>query len=348
MLRNLSVTRWLARSKSVRAVWTSFDVIQRTLNDMTESPNFDRNTKSKAINLTWSLVSVDFVVALMFMKNIMPQMQIMHATLQAEELNIVDAMTIIEGTVYLLRTIRNDEATMNSKITAAAEFLRKVSTEDPTKEFKRKHRRRQAPLRFDRRQTAADVDMKQFYRMEFNRYLDLVITEYGDNLKSCFEKVKPLVVVLKPLLSIPTIEDVEALVEFFPQSMEVDPYVVHAEFSIFVGHIEELISSTNRNFDSLAEIAHYSEERKPVFPLTNRCYQLLMTIPVSVAKDERTFSRLKLVKLVKTSSRSKMGDERLESLLLMSCEKDLTDQIDLHAIGKDWAGLKTRRIQFPK
>ena len=129
------------------------------------------------------------------------------------------------------------------------------------------------------------------------------------------------------------------LTKFFPSSMEVNPRALYAEFIVFVAHIDSL--ETDRTFTCLSEIAAYSEERKTSFPLTNKCYHLLMTIPVSVAKDERTFSRLKLVK---TPLRSTMSDSRLESLLLMSCEKDITDNIDIEDLAKDWANLKTRRI----
>ena len=174
----------------MRAVWISFEVIQNTLNVIWESEHFDKKTKTKAINLTWNLVSVDFVVSLMFMKNVMPRMQHMHETLQSEELNIIDAMTIIEATVNLLRSVRDDDANMNRQIDAAVTFLRKVGTEDPLQEFRRKHRRRQAPIRFDRYQnTTADMQMNEFYRMEFNKFLDLIITEYGDNLNTCFKKL---------------------------------------------------------------------------------------------------------------------------------------------------------------
>ena len=78
------------------------------------------------------------------------------------------------------------------------------------------------------------------------------------------------------------------------------------------------------------------------FPLTNKAFRLLMTAPVTVAKDERTFSRLKLIK---TYLRTSMTDHRLESLILMSCEKDLTDTINLDSIAEKWAALKARRIK---
>ena len=184
---------------------------------------------------------------------------------------------VIEGTVSLLRTVRCDQSAMDEQINAAVTFLRKVSTEDPIQEFRRKHRRRQVPIRFDPNRTTPEIQMTQFYRMEFNKFLDLVITEYGDNLNSCLEKIKPLVIVLKPPVSIPAIDDIKALVEFFPRTIEIDPYVLHAEFSIFVAHVDALILQyPDRSFNTLAEIANYSEERKSVFPLTNKCYHLLL------------------------------------------------------------------------
>ena len=271
----------------------------------------------------------------------MPRMHQMTLALQSEELNIIDALVIIESTVKLLKSIREDESSMNELIDAGIVFLRKISSEDPVNEFRRKHRRRQTPICFDKNpETTAEFQMHQFYRMEFYKFLDLIIKEYGENLSSCFNKLKPLIVVLKPPLSEPTIEDIKSVVKFFPRETKINAYILHGELCNFVAHIDLIF--LNDSFVSLNEIAQYSEKKKSIFPLTNKCYQLLLTIPVTVAKDERTFSRLKLVK---TSLRSTMGDKRLESLLLLSCEKDITDGIDFDEVAKDWAGLKTRRIQ---
>ena len=70
-----------------------------------------------------------------------------------------------------------------------------------------------------------------------------------------------------------------------------------------------------------------------------------MTAPVTVAKDEPTFSRLKLVK---TYLRTTMTDARLKSLMIMSCEKDLTDKINIEDVASCWAKLKERRIKYSK
>jgi len=40
-----------------------------------------------------------------------------------------------------------------------------------------------------------------------------------------------------------------------------------------------------------------------------------------------------------------MTDERLDSLLLLACEKELVDEIKLPAVITAWAKLKQRRIK---
>jgi hypothetical protein len=82
-----------------------------------------------------------------------------------------------------------------------------------------------------------------------------------------------------------------------------------------------------------------AEEMKLVFPLTNRAFRLVLTAPVTVAKDEQTFSKLKTVKNL---CRSRTSDERLEELMFMACE--FTDEIPVQNLATLWAGLKSRRI----
>ncbi|CAI6377299.1 unnamed protein product [Macrosiphum euphorbiae] len=62
------------------------------------------------------------------------------------------------------------------------------------------------------------------------------------------------------------------------------------------------------------------------FPNLHVAYRALATIPASSASAERSFSK---VKLIKTRLRSTMGQGRLESLLLLSCERDIPIDINI-------------------
>jgi len=56
------------------------------------------------------------------------------------------------------------------------------------------------------------------------------------------------------------------------------------------------------------------------FPNLYTAYKYLCTIPSTSMSNERSFSKLKLIK---TRLRSTMHQTRLESLILLSCEKDI-------------------------
>ena len=115
--------------------------------------------------------------------------------------------------------------------------------------------------------------------------LKTLIKECGNNLIRCFETLN-LSLFVQPPLAEPSIENIVKFVKFVPDSTDINPHVLHAEFSNFVAHIDLL----NNTFDNMEQIGEFSE-------ITNRCFRLLLTIPVTVAtKDKRTFSRLKTVK----------------------------------------------------
>ena len=119
-----------------------------------------------------------------------------------------------------------------------------------------------------------------------------------------------------------------------------DSYSFHAEFRNFVSYSE----LTNTKFSSLYDIAKFSSKFKSAFPLTYNAYRQLLTAPVTDAKDERSFSRLKLIK---TYLRTTMNNNRLEVLLLLSYGKDLTDSVNISKVAKLWVQLKVKEYSTP-
>lgn len=69
----------------------------------------------------------------------------------------------------------------------------------------------------------------------------------------------------------------------------------------------------------------------------------MLTVPVTVASAERSFSKLKLNK---NYLRSKMSQERLNGLAHLSIENDILYDIDLKKIIKDFASKKARKVNF--
>ena len=74
-------------------------------------------------------------------------------------------------------------------------------------------------------------------------------------------------------------------------------------------------------------------------PGVYKSYKLLLTAPVTVATNERTFSKMKIIK---NFLRSTMSGERLDDLIVLATEKDISDKIDLNMALNAWA---TKRIE---
>jgi len=81
------------------------------------------------------------------------------------------------------------------------------------------------------------------------------------------------------------------------------------------------------------------------FPNATIAYRVLLTIPVTVASAERSFSKLKLLK---TYLRSTMTQERLNDLAIIALEGELLEKIDYEHIIEDFISKNTKRIMLFK
>ena len=71
--------------------------------------------------------------------------------------------------------------------------------------------------------------------------------------------------------------------------------------------------------------------------------KLYLTVAVSIASYEKSFSKLKLIK---SYLRSTMGESRLSALSILSIESDLVQTLSFDDIISEFASMKARRIQF--
>ena len=86
-------------------------------------------------------------------------------------------------------------------------------------------------------------------------------------------------------------------------------------------------------------------KRVDCFPNTYIAYRILLTIPITVASAERSFSKLKLLK---SYLRSTMTQERLNGLALMSIESNILDKIVYKDIIEKFVSSNMRRMSFFK
>ena len=79
------------------------------------------------------------------------------------------------------------------------------------------------------------------------------------------------------------------------------------------------------------------------FPNACIAFKILLTIPVTVASAERSFSKLKLIK---SYLRSTMSQKRLRGLTILSIEKEMLVELECKNLISNFASQKTRKINF--
>ena len=82
---------------------------------------------------------------------------------------------------------------------------------------------------------------------------------------------------------------------------------------------------------------------KDLFSEVNNLLQLFLTVPVTTATSERTFSSLRRVK---SYLRTTMTRERLNHLLLLYCHKSRTDSLDMTKKANSFISVNDRRAMF--
>lgn len=302
--------------------------------------------RSEALGLIKKLKCFDFICCIMFMKNIMYKLKSLTEKMEEKEFNVLDAVSIIEGTEKSLIIMMNDNA-ISDLIEGAKSFSKSLNI-DPLEDYARHHRRRLAPKKIDEnRENAAEISCEIFYRKEFKCVTDTLISLIGDFLKSSFKILQPFIDCLNILhKSEDFINDdlAEKLVQLMPKKVDSD--ALKAELDIFCHILKKgpkMKEEGNRS-ESVTVMDQISEklrELKNSLPLTNLLFEYILSAPVSVASSERSFSKLNLIA---NHLRTKIADDRLNSLLLLASEKDLLSSIDYEKVINRWCLLKDRRI----
>lgn len=105
-----------------------------------------------------------------------------------------------------------------------------------------------------------------------------------------------------------------------------------------------LCREENKNIKSLMEFLSFVEQYKQAFECIYNLVKICILIPISTASCERSFSSMKRIK---SYLRTRMTNERLNNISILSVEKDISKLIDFNDVVEKFASLnKIRRIKL--
>ena len=175
------------------------------------------------------------------------------------------------------------------------------------------------------------------YQFIFHFWMHLFITSLNERFIS-HRQVYNSFACLLPRTS-DQLGKIEAIAELF-QFYASDPLLsdlstVKGELKLFHQRLSRLSNLPRNAVDALAVCD------KVFYPNVFRLLQLLATLPVSSASNERSFSTLKRIK---TYLRNSVGEVRLNGLAMLSIHRHI--DVDVQTVIDDLAKLGNRRLQL--
>ena len=128
------------------------------------------------------------------------------------------------------------------------------------------------------------------------------------------------------------------LAEFY----EMDESALKTEYSLLKESRRDILQNCKTVLDVL-QLLHQTGLHRAYSELY-QLYRLFATLPITSASCERSFSKLTIVK---NKLRSTMVQHRLENLMILFVENDLTDQLNFESVIDSFASMGPRRMQLP-
>lgn len=352
-LKNFSTTRWTSHDRALCVIVKKYLAILKTLEELRKS--VCRDTSFTASNLYTVMTSFNFVLYLFFVENIFSCTTPLSMYLQSPTIDFIQAITMVDVCTKKLSDLRND-INFDKLFEKTKEFVEKIGLTECNLPEKRNRRRKLLAGEVAGDEVIADPKY-QFKIEVFYEVLDQINT----SITSRFEGARSILSDLSLLTFdrlIATCEGAEvphdnftSLINWIP-NLDIDSLKI--EYHIFASSFIKLYNGMNLNqtcandistesdndfnSDSDSSIKINTEELKKklsateilkmlcsfnlvsAFPNLFIAYKYLCTIPATSVSSERSFSKLKIIK---TRLRSTMTQSRLESLMLLSCEKDI-------------------------
>ena len=142
-----------------------------------------------------------------------------------------------------------------------------------------------------------------------------------------------------------TWENISLAVKWFQSDLDADALqseVFSLQTSSFLANVLEKAKSEKRkaSFDDLFKALQGEPE---CYGSVTKLMKIALTLPLTSTSAERAFSKLKLIK---SRLRSTMKQERLESLILMSVEDDLLEELDSENLVQAFVDMAPRKLDL--
>jgi len=339
-LKSHCETRWSTKKKAVNALKLNFkkvfDVLSSIANNKTE---YNKDTTKGAQDIL-KQINLKFLCLLQFWDFILGQIDKVNLSLQYQNQTIDVATKMLEGLIECIQNIRNSGFENSINEAKKLAIIINIPSDFPAKR-KIKFKGYEFQTNEEEMLNTTETQIK----LQCFQSLDSIIT----NLKWRFEKLSDISTnfgfLSGPKLSIMENDDIrkwsDDLALFYKD--DIDGSELYTEVQSFKFQASKLLISFKNatSYDFFKFIHQHSLQ--DVYPNMEIALRIFLTMPVTTATCERSFSKLKIIK---NYLRSSMYQERLSNLSILSIEHEIASNIDYTSIIEDFANKKARRVNI--
>ncbi|XP_031329299.1 zinc finger MYM-type protein 1-like [Photinus pyralis] len=331
-LKRLVDTRWSSRGEAVKMVKNNFEKILESLEILT-GINENADTRATAGGLLVSLQSFTFLTYLGFWEPVLAEVNDAQNYMQQRGLSLRDCASKMKALSDFLDSARENVA--DTSLSFAESLCTKLGiTTEPQRRIRQK---KKMPG-----EEASDSGLS--YKNELRREICASVDRIKQEIATRFEQLQDVAQKFE-FLSPAILLDEDLSIDLSNAPDDID----RTEFVIERKRLQTFVTASNekeslKHLGPLELLTFIHQHRlSDSVPNINIMLRIFLTMGVSVATCERSFSKLKLIK---NYLRSTMSNLRLNSLAIMSIEHELVDKINFDTIIDDFASRKARRVQL--
>lgn len=340
-LKPLSETRWEARIDAIRPLRYYIKDFNDALLHIADDTSFDRKTRYEAECLLRKIVEFRFLCCLVIWHDILNEINILSKMLQKITVELATAITALQKVTKHMKSLRNEE-TFNSFLVEAKTIAESIGAEAELQNDFPCVRLKRPKKQFDESDEVVRLDPKNDFKVNFYFFtLDQTIA----SLEERFEQINQHSNNFEFLYNIPKLKflsknDLENKCKLL-QDILSDGDTRDVDSNELVDELRVLCHIVEDNASPL-DILKYTIVNN-FAPNVSIALRILLTLPITVASGERSFSKLKLIK---TYLRSTMSETRLDDLAMISIEHELGEKLNYSDLIKDFATVKARKISL--
>jgi len=347
-----SDTRWICKHKAVVVFKSRYDCIASALKHFAELSTKGKE-RVEANGLLGQLQSFSFIFVLHILDAVLPILACSTLFMQKKSSDIASGIDVTESTVDAVRSLRSDDEFLRV-YNEVREFCNKRSIviPDSAENASTATARRKVPAALSdyvlcERTGLGHQGLNSInrcnmtsYRVHMYAIIDRLVNELDKRFKANHSTLAACSTVFPGHKFFLNYDLMISLAEQFSY-LSIDVDKLKSQTVV----VAELTKRATSPLQSPEELYQLLLPMRCAFPDIVKFIQLVLTIPVSSAQAERSFSCLKRVK---TYLRSTMSDRRLNNLCVISIEKEEADKVqaNLTVVVDKYASKKQRRMNL--